>query len=311
MGLYTLIGAFMLALESVASGIFACSYTWFDFAYCRITLAGNSFISGIIVAQKKFYVVWQGRETGIFTDWPSCQKQVQKFAGARFKSFPTRTEAEAAFSSSGAPAAGKPGSTRTPGNKPSKSASSRKTVKTYGVAEIAKLDFDTHIYTDGGCEPNPGEAGSGMAIYRKGKISELWYGLYNPEGTNNTAELSALYQAMLVAKDELAEKRSVVIFSDSKYSIQCVTQWAVNWQKRGWTKPSGEIKNLELIKTMFALYESLKDQLQILHVNGHVGVEGNELADRMSIKAISENVVDFELYQEKIDIDEILALRAG
>ncbi len=267
--------------------------------------------SGIIVAQKKFYVVWQGRETGIFTDWPSCQKQVQKFAGARFKSFPTRAEAESAFATGGVPATTQSGSKGASDTKAPKSPSNRKTVKTYAAKDIEKLDFDTHIYTDGGCEPNPGEAGSGMAIYRKGKISELWYGLYNPMGTNNTAELSALYQAMLVAKDELAKERTVVIFSDSKYSIQCVTQWAVNWQKKGWTKAGGEIKNLELIKDMFTLYQALKDQLQILHVNGHVGVEGNELADRMSIKAIAENVVDFELYQEKIDIDEILALRAG
>lgn len=260
---------------------------------------------------KKYYVVWQGRETGIFNDWASCKNQVDKFAGAKYKSFPTMAEAEAAFTGGGAKVGKKVAAKKSAGASNAKKPSNRATVKTYKAKEIAQLSFDTQIYTDGGCEPNPGEAGSGMAIYRKGRISELWYGLYNPQGTNNTAELSALYQAMLVAKDELAKKRSVVIFCDSKYSIQCVTQWAANWEKRGWTKPSGEIKNLELIKEMFALYQSLKDQLEILHVNGHVGVEGNELADRMSIKAISENVVDFELYQDKIDIDEILALRAG
>lgn len=258
---------------------------------------------------QKYYVVWQGRETGIFTDWATCKKQVEKFAGARYKSFPTFAEAEAAFG--GAPEiAGskkKTGSKKTAAKKPS----NRATVKTYGADEVAKLQFDTKIFTDGGCEPNPGEAGSGMAIYRAGKISELWYGLYNPQGTNNTAELSALYQALIVAKDEVANDRSVVIFCDSKYSIQCVTQWAANWEKRGWTKPSGEIKNLQLIQTMFALYQLLKNEIKILHVNGHVGVEGNELADRMSIMAIAENATDFVRYPDTINIDEILALRAG
>lgn len=258
---------------------------------------------------QKYYVVWQGRETGIFTDWATCKKQVEKFAGARYKSFPTKAEAESAFG--GAPAAGGPkkkvGSRKTAAKKPS----DRATVKTYGADEVSRLQIDTKIFTDGGCEPNPGEAGSGMAIYRLGKISELWYGLYNPQGTNNTAELSALYQALVVAKGEVAKKRSVVIFCDSKYSIQCVTQWAVNWEKRGWTKPSGEIKNLKLIQTMYALYQSLKDDIQVLHVNGHVGVEGNELADRMSIMAIAENATDFIRYPDTINIDEILALRAG
>ena len=52
-------------------------------------------------------------------------------------------------------------------------------------------------------------------------------------------------------------------------------------------------------------------QVKILHVNGHVGVEGNELADRMSIVAINRQVEDFQMWQEGMDIDEILALRAG
>jgi len=46
---------------------------------------------------KKFYVVWQGREPGIYTDWNSCKKQVDKFAGAKYKSFPSLAEAEQAF----------------------------------------------------------------------------------------------------------------------------------------------------------------------------------------------------------------------
>ncbi|MUV36425.1 Ribonuclease [Lentibacillus sp. JNUCC-1] len=43
----------------------------------------------------KFYGVRAGRETGVFTSWPTCQKQVTGFKGAQFKSFPTREEAEA------------------------------------------------------------------------------------------------------------------------------------------------------------------------------------------------------------------------
>jgi len=49
------------------------------------------------------------------------------------------------------------------------------------------MAVDTKMFTDGGCEPNPGEAGSGVAVYRDGEISELWFGLYEPKGTNNTA----------------------------------------------------------------------------------------------------------------------------
>jgi ribonuclease HI len=43
---------------------------------------------------------------------------------------------------------------------------------------------------------------------------------------------------------------------------------------------------LSLIKEMFALRQSLINDVQVFHVKGHAGVEGNELADRMSILAI-------------------------
>ena len=255
------------------------------------------------MAKSKFYVVWQGRQTGIFTDWETCRKQVQGVTGARYKSFTSRNEAEAAFKSGSA-------ATNNTTAKSKKTANTN-SPKTWSAAEIKTLEFDTLIYTDGGCEPNPGEAGSGMAIYRDGKIDELWYGLYNPEGTNNTAELNALYQALVQAESELSNNRSVAILCDSKYSIQCVTQWAVNWEKKGWTRPGGEIKNLDLIKELYAQYQSIKDKVEVLHVNGHVGVEGNELADRMSILAIEEHNTEFCRYMDKINVEEILALRAG
>jgi len=263
------------------------------------------------VAQKKYYVVWKGRETGIFEDWPTCQRLVTGFPGAKYKSFKTEAEANAAF--------GNPAAAKTGGSKPAKkrssasgkSASGRQTVKTWSATEVDALEVDTKIFTDGGCEPNPGNAGSGMAIYRNGQVSELWYGLYNPNGTNNTAELNALHQAFLKAVPELADGRSVAVLSDSKYSIQCITQWAVNWEKRGWKKADGEIKNLALIQEIYALYQSIKDKVQVMHVNGHVGVEGNELADRMSIKAMTEHATGFSRYGEPINLAEILALRAG
>jgi len=258
------------------------------------------------VAKSKFYVVWQGHQTGIFTDWETCRRQVQGVAGAKYKSYSSRSEAEAALKNGPASA------TTTKTDKgASKKSPGGNTVKTWSDKEIQALDFDTFIYTDGGCEPNPGEAGSGMAIYRNGKIDELWYGLYNPEGTNNTAELNALYQALVLAESEINNKRSVAILCDSKYSIQCVTQWAVNWEKKGWTRPGGEIKNLELIKELYAQHQSIKDKVEVLHVNGHVGVEGNELADRMSILAIEEHNTEFCRYPDDINVDEILALRTG
>lgn len=257
---------------------------------------------------QKYYVIWQGRETGIFTDWSTCKKHIDHFAGARYKSFKTLPEAEAAF---------KGGTSSSSASRPSASKTSRTAtvkkagIKTYTAKEIAAMQIDTKIYTDGGCEPNPGKAGSGVAVYRNEMVDELWYGLFNPHGTNNTAELNALYQALVMADEEINKGNTVAIFCDSKYSIQCVTQWAAGWQKKGWKKSGGEIKNLALIKEMFALYQTLQKDVLVLHVNGHVGVEGNELADRMSIRAIETREPDFTRYLDEVDIEDILATRPG
>ncbi|WP_019615053.1 ribonuclease H family protein [Psychromonas ossibalaenae] len=258
---------------------------------------------------KKYYVVWKGRETGIFTDWESCRKQVDKFNGAKYKSFKTSVEAQAAFNgkSFSAPA----DNNRTSGASGIRKKTSSQAVKTYTAGEIAAMLTDTKIFTDGGCEPNPGEAGSGIAVYRDNVLDQLWYGLYNPQGTNNTAELNALHQALLMAEAEIGKGRTAVIFCDSQYSIKCISQWAVNWQKNGWKKSGGEIKNLKLIQKMFALYLQLKDKVQVLHVNGHVGVEGNELADRMSILAIESKECAFNRYTEEVNIQAVLAMRNG
>lgn len=255
----------------------------------------------------KFYVVWIGRQTGIFTDWDTCSKHVRGFAGAKYKSFKTRKEADAAFSGDNTTAP----KTSATGDKAAAKKGATQSPKTYTAIEIAGMTIDTKIFTDGGCVPNPGKAGSGIAVYRNEIVEELWYGLFDPRGTNNTAELNALFQALIMAKDDIAKGKSVAIFCDSKYSIQCVTQWAVGWQKKGWTKKGGEIQNLELIKAMFELHQPLKDAVQVLHVNGHVGVEGNELADRMSIMAIERREADFTRYLEQVDIEALLAMRAG
>ncbi|MDB6106748.1 MAG: ribonuclease, partial [Gammaproteobacteria bacterium] len=146
---------------------------------------------------KKFYVVWAGRATGVFTDWATTQRHVDKFPGARFKSFPSRAEADQAFQ------AGRPASVNTRSAALKGSSIARAKVPAAGVG--------LQIYCDGACEPNPGNAGSGIAVYRDGTLTQLWYGLYNPNGTNNTAELNALHHAMLIAETAIAAGQTAQI----------------------------------------------------------------------------------------------------
>mgnify|MGYP005991391665 FL=1 len=172
-----------------------------------------------------------------------------------------------------------------------------------------KIDEDEEhirIYCDGACSGNPGFAGSGLAIYSNERNPVLLHGNFVEMGTNNIAELNALYQALIIAK-QTSSKNIITIYSDSKYSIDCITTWAYGWKSKGWTKKGGEIKNLELIKKTHELYERIKDLIEIKHVKGHAGIEGNELADRMAVTAIKEQTTNYEMYSYD-KIEEVLSL---
>lgn len=162
------------------------------------------------------------------------------------------------------------------------------------------------IYCDGACSGNPGMAGSGLAIYSNKKNPVLLHGAYVEDGTNNIAELNALHQALIIARQTNSED-TITIFSDSKYSIDCITVWAYGWKAKGWTKKGGEIKNLELIQSAHQLYEKLKNKIEIKHVKGHSGIEGNELADRMAVHTIKAKNKDFVFYSYN-KIEEVLSL---
>ena len=246
---------------------------------------------------KKYYVVWAGRQTGIFTDWPTTQASVNQFPGARYKSFPTREQAEAAF--------GK--------GSPRPTAATKKPVKKAKNTTVStnKSSAEIQIYCDGASDPNPGQAGSGIAIYRQQQLTELWYGRYNPQGTNNTAELNALHHALTIAQELMAEGKSVEILCDSMYAINCIKTWAKGWQQKGWVRPGGEIKNLDIIQPAFALYQKLAPELQLSHIKAHAGTEGNELADRMSMVAVDKQDPDWRPYPTPYDIPALLRMRAG
>ena len=173
------------------------------------------------------------------------------------------------------------------------------------------IDGDVTIYCDGGCTPNPGKAGSGVAVYRSSQLSELWYGLYESMGTNNTAELGALYASLLLAQKESQNGNAVEIKCDSMYSIDCISKWAMSWEKKNWTKKGGAIKNLEIIKKAYYLFNDIKQDVKLSHIKAHAGFEGNELADRMTMYAIQERSEEFVKYSEPIDVTAILKMRAG
>ncbi|WOH39422.1 ribonuclease H family protein [Thalassotalea fonticola] len=259
---------------------------------------------------KKYYVVWKGTKTGVFDAWSTVQSLTSGQADAQFMGFPSKAEAEAAFQSTYSKALMKRSLTKSP-NQSSTTTSKTKPASSSKTAIPAKIS-DINIYCDGACSPNPGKSGTGMAVYVKNELKELWYGLHQAMGTNNTAELNGMLEAFRYASPFIAKGQTVQVLSDSKYSIDCITKWAKGWQAKGWTRGKGEeIKNLEIIKECFTLYKQLNANLIISHVKGHANIEGNELSDRMAVLARKQKEPGFISYTKTLDIKTILAMESG
>ena len=63
-----------------------------------VTAAGETAVN---VAGQPFFVVWHGRETGLFYKWADCMRSVANVAKAKFKGFATLAEAEEAWETKG------------------------------------------------------------------------------------------------------------------------------------------------------------------------------------------------------------------
>ena len=135
---------------------------------------------------------------------------------------------------------------------------------------------DTGIFTDGSCDPNPGPGGWGMVWVEKGQIIEERHG-HEGETTNNRMELQALIEAYLL----LPEDKALTVYSDSQLAVNTINQWAAGWEKRGWKRKTGPIKNLELVQELWALSKQ-KPNIELKWIKAHDGSLWNEYADALA-----------------------------
>lgn len=82
-------------------------------------------------------------------------------------------------------------------------------------------------------------------------------------------------------------KQSVQIITDSKYSIQCVTEWYRNWERNGWTSKTGPVKNRDLVEAVRAKInerDARRAQTLFTWVKGHASDPGNIAADNLAVQ---------------------------
>jgi len=132
------------------------------------------------------------------------------------------------------------------------------------------------VFTDGGCTPNPGPGGWGVVWVRGGEIVEQRHG-HARDTTNNRMELTALIEALrLLPADEVCD-----VFSDSQLCVKTVNEWAPSWEKRGWRRKGGPIKNLELVQELYALHGQ-HPRATLRWIAAHNGNLWNEYADALA-----------------------------
>jgi ribonuclease HI len=159
-----------------------------------------------------FYVVWKGRETGIFESWAACEQQVKGVA-AQYKGFATREEAEKALAE-GAEKYIAP-----------RSSVNRQEYNAISVKDLSPTEMQQHgvllpaLAVDAACSGNPGKlefrgvvADTGTQVFHRGPYVG---------GTNNIGEFLAIVLGLAyLQKHHLPW----VLYSDSKTAIAWIKQ---------------------------------------------------------------------------------------
>ncbi|MCO6491589.1 MAG: ribonuclease H family protein [Phaeodactylibacter sp.] len=161
--------------------------------------------------KNKYYVVWEGNTPGVYDNWTDCLLQIKGYPGAKYKGFPTREEAVAAFRgsfqehiSSGSPGKAKP--------KPAISEEARKDIV-----------WDS-LSVDAACSGNPGVMEyQGVDTRTKAQVFHKKFSL----GTNNIGEFLAIVHALALFKQQ---GKDTPIYTDSKTAMSWVRRKKANTQ---------------------------------------------------------------------------------
>uniref|UniRef100_A0A452RUX0 ribonuclease H n=1 Tax=Ursus americanus TaxID=9643 RepID=A0A452RUX0_URSAM len=136
------------------------------------------------------------------------------------------------------------------------------------------------VYTDGCCSSNGRRrARAGIGVYW-GPGHPLNIGIRLPgRQTNQRAEIHAACKAIEQAKAQNIKK--LVLYTDSMFTINGITNWVQGWKKNGWKTSTGkEVINKEDFVALEQLTQGM--DIQWMHVPGHSGFIGNEEADRLA-----------------------------
>lgn len=152
------------------------------------------------------------------------------------------------------------------------------------------------VFTDGSCLHNgrPG-AKAGYAVwFPDNKEWSLARRVPDTEAqTNQRAELLAIATAVRVLQDKGCQDEDLVIYTDSDYSIKCLTVWLSGWMARKWKTAEGkDVLHRDLIEDTATRLSHFKSY-RFHHVRAHTGggddlSVNNDIVDKMARGTVEE-----------------------
>ena len=160
------------------------------------------------------------------------------------------------------------------------------------VEKPIEVDSDTIVvYTDGGCPGNGSQkAKAGIGVYfdteNEIQMENISREIQIDTPTNNKAELIAIWEALKTCKANNIQQK-IHIYTDSMYSLNCITVWYPKWMKENKLKNR---KNIDLIQPIYELIQEMN--VIFIHINAHTDLQdrhslGNSKADLLATQCIS------------------------
>lgn len=164
-------------------------------------------------SKPKHYVVWYGHEPGVYGSWEECKAQTERFKGAKYKSYPTREQADEAFVLG--PEDERPENVCTQRNETgNKHAADAKAAEANNNPPALPPEaVRDAVAVDAACSGNPGQMEYRGIYLKTGKL--LFH--FGPRyGTNNIGEFLAIVHALALIKQCGAK---TAIYSDSRNAM--------------------------------------------------------------------------------------------
>lgn len=147
------------------------------------------------------------------------------------------------------------------------------------------------VYTDGSAGPtNPGPGGFAIIVCDdNGKVIQTIGKRYEDKMvTNNQMEMLAILTAQKLFGKQIP---APIVYSDSSYCVNSLTNWCYGWKAKGWLKSDNKPpENLSIIKEYMSLCEQ-QYRINLQKVKGHIGIEQNELADKIAKGLIKSDII--------------------